>query len=113
MLLSLRASPFLLTLTGQFLNENSVMATKNIAWNTGTGSITLTYSGQGDDTVVVSSSANNLYQDRSQTVTFSTTDGSSISRQVTVTQKAKEPNFKTSEGYWFVTYDDKYFTVQE
>lgn len=90
------------------------MATKNIAWNTGTGNITLTYSGQGNDTVVVSSDANNLYQDRSQTIEFSTTAGSpAITRQVTVVQKMKEPNFKTSEGYWFVTYDDKYFTVQE
>lgn len=89
------------------------MATKSIAWTTGTGNITLTYSGQGNDTVLVESDPNNLYQDRSQTITFSTTDGSAISRQVTVVQKMKEPNFKTSEGYWFVTSDDKYFTVQE
>lgn len=89
------------------------MATKSIAWNTGTGNITLTYTGQGNDTVLVESDPNNLYQDRSQTITFSTTDGSAISRQVTVVQKMKEPNFKTSEGYWFVTSDDKYFTVQE
>ena len=89
------------------------MATKSIAWNTGTGNITLIYTGQGNDTVLVESDPNNLYQDRSQTITFSTTDGSAISRQVTVVQKMKEPNFKTSEGYWFVTSDDKYFTVQE
>lgn len=88
------------------------MATKSIAWQTGTGNITLSYTGQGDDTVLVSSDANNLYESRSQTLTFSAT-GYAITRQVTVTQPMREPNFKTSEGYWFVTSDDKYFTVQE
>ena len=88
------------------------MATKSIAWQTGTGNITLSYIGQGDDTVLVSSDANNLYVSRSQTLTFSAT-GYAITRQVTVTQPMREPNFKTSEGYWFVTSDDKYFTVQE
>lgn len=88
------------------------MATKSIAWTTGSGNITLTYSGQGDDTVTVSSDENNLYVDRSQTLTFSAT-GYAITRQVTVTQGMREPNFKTSEGYWMVTSDDKYFTVQE
>lgn len=89
------------------------MATKSIAWQTGTGNITLSYTGQGDDTVLVSSDANNLYVSRSQTLTFSTTQGASISRQVTVTQPMREPNFETNEGYYFVTSDDKYFTVQE
>lgn len=89
------------------------MATKSIAWTTGTGNITLSYSGQGNDIVTIASDANDLYYDRSQTITFSTTDGSLISKSVTVVQKMKEPNFKTSEGYWFVTSDDKFFTVQE
>lgn len=89
------------------------MATKSIAWQTGNGNITLSYTGQGNDTVTVTSDANNLYVDRSQTLTFSTTVGGTITRQVTVTQPMKEPNFLTSEGYYFVTSDDKYFTVQE
>lgn len=90
------------------------MATQSIAWTTGNGNITLSYSsGQGSETVTVTSDANNLYVDRSQTLTFSTTLGAEISRTVTVTQKMKEPNFLTSEGYYFVTSDDKYFTVQE
>lgn len=88
------------------------MVTKNIAWTTGTGNITLAYSGQGNDTVTVTSDPNPLYQERSQAITFKTTDNA-ISRQVTVKQGMREPNFKTSEGYWFVTYDDKYLTVQE
>lgn len=88
------------------------MATKSIAWQTGTGNITLSYTGQGDDTVLVSSDANNLYESRSQTLTFTSLDNT-LSQSVTVTQPMREPNFKTSEGYWFVTSDDKYFTVQE
>lgn len=67
------------------------MATKTIAWTTGTGNITLSYTGQGDDTVVVTSDPNDLYVDRSQTITFSTTAGSpTVTRQVTVTQKKKD-----------------------
>ena len=65
------------------------MATKSIAWTSGSGNITLTYSGQGDDTVVVTSDPNTLAVPRSQTITFSTTVGSpSVTQQVTVTQLA-------------------------
>lgn len=88
------------------------MATKNIAWNTGSGNIILDYTGVKDDTVTVSSSENNLYEARSQTLTFKTTDNQ-ISRQVTVTQGMREPNFKTADGYWLLTADNKYFNVQE
>ena len=88
------------------------MPTKTIAWSTGTGSITLSYSGQGNDTVLVSSDPNNLYQDRSQTLTFTTTAGGTVTRQVTVSQGMKQPNFVTSDGKWVVTSDDKYLTVQ-
>ena len=88
------------------------MATKNIAWNTGSGNIILDYTGVKDDTVTVSSSENNLYEARSQTLTFKTTDNQ-ISRQVTITQGMREPNFKTADGYWLLTADNKYFNVQE
>lgn len=91
------------------------MATKSVAWQKGSGNITLSPNmGQGNGTVVVSSDPNDVYEDRSQTITFTATAGSAtLTYQVTVSQGMKEPNFKTSEGYWFVTSDDKYFTVQE
>lgn len=60
------------------------MATKSIAWSTGTGNITLTYSGQGNDTVIVESDYNDLDVDRQETITFST---GSITRTAVVSQK--------------------------
>lgn len=88
------------------------MATKTIAWNTGSGNIILDYTGVKNDTVTVSSSENDLYEARSQVVTFKTTDDA-ISRQVTVTQGMREPNLKTADGYWLLTADNKYLNVQE
>lgn len=35
------------------------MVTKSIAWDTGTGNITLTYQGQGDGPVSIKTDANN------------------------------------------------------
>lgn len=86
------------------------MATKTIAWNTGSGSITLTYTGQGDDTVLVSSSENDLYQERSQVVTVKTTDNT-ISRQVTITQGMREPNLIDRNGNWLIDANDTYLIV--
>ena len=63
---------------------------KTIPWNTGTGNIILDYTGEGDDTVSVSSDANNLKQVRSQILTFKTS-GNEVTRQVTVVQAAKVP----------------------
>lgn len=88
------------------------MATTTKNWTTGTGSVSITYTGSGDGTITVSSDENNLYTSRSMTLTVKTTDNS-VTRQVTVSQGMREPNFLTSEGYYFVTSDDKYFTVQE
>lgn len=88
------------------------MATKSIAWQKGTGNITLTYTGQGDDTVTVTSSPNDVYEDRSQTVTFSTTAGSpTVTRQVTVTQGMREPNLIDSDGNWLIDSNDTYLIV--
>lgn len=62
---------------------------KTIPWNTGSGNIILDYTGEGDDTVSVSSDANDLKQERSQVLTFKTS-GNEVTRQVTVVQAAKE-----------------------
>ena len=51
------------------------MASISIPWNDGPGNIVLTYSGQGNGTVVVTSDTDNLGTDRQQVVTFVVTDG--------------------------------------
>lgn len=63
------------------------MATKSIAWNTGSGNITLTYQGQGDGIITVQSDPNNLGSSRSQTITVKTVGGA-ITRNLTVSQAA-------------------------
>lgn len=86
------------------------MATKSIAWNNGSGNITVTYSGSRDDTVSVSSSENDIYEDREQVITVKTTDNA-ISRQVTVRQGMKEPNLIDSDGNWLIDSNDTYLIV--
>ena len=86
------------------------MATKSIAWNSGSGNITVTYSGSRDDTVSVSSSENDIYEDREQVITVKTTDNA-ISRQVTVRQGMKEPNLIDSDGNWLIDSNVTYLIV--
>ncbi len=52
------------------------MATKTIAWESGGGYITLTYTGVGNGPISVQSDTNELFEDRQQTVQIVTTDGS-------------------------------------
>ena len=61
------------------------MATLTIPWADGNGDIILTYDGQGDGTVTVRSTTDNLGTDRSQVITLRTTDGS-VAVQVTIEQ---------------------------
>ena len=64
------------------------MVTKQIAWQTGSGNITLTYQGQGDGPVTVESDENNGAA-RSQVITIETTKGSPVvTRNLTVSQAA-------------------------
>ena len=51
------------------------MASISIPWNDGPGNIVLTYTGQGNGTVTVTSDTDNLGHDRRQVVTFVVTDG--------------------------------------
>ena len=64
------------------------MAVKTIPWTNGSGNIILDYTGEGDETVTVSSDPNDLKVDRSQVLTFKTSDNS-VTRQVTVKQLKK------------------------
>ena len=57
------------------------MATKVKNWATGDGSVTLTYSGQGNGTITVESDMNTLDASRSMIISVSTR---SITRNVTV-----------------------------
>ena len=63
------------------------MATKQIAWNSGSGNITLTYQGQGDGPISVTSDANNGGA-RSQVITIQTTKGGLVTKNVTISQAA-------------------------
>ena len=63
------------------------MSTKQIAWQTGSGNITLTYQGQGNGTISVVSDANNGSA-RSQIITIQTTKGGLVTKNVTVSQAA-------------------------
>lgn len=62
------------------------MATKVIAWDTGSGNITLTYQGQGDGAISIQSDANEGNA-RSQVITVETVGGA-ITRGFTVSQAA-------------------------
>ena len=63
---------------------------KRIRWNIGTGYITLSYNGQGDGTILVSSDDNDGPA-RNQTVTVKTLDGL-IVRTLTIRQSARDFN---------------------
>lgn len=80
------------------------MATKTIAWGTGSGNITLTYTGQGNCSVSVKSDANDLYEERVKSITIKTSKGRpTVTKTVTIKQKAKSldwttKNFKYTGG---------------
>lgn len=66
------------------------MATKTIAWTTGSGNITLTYTGQGNGSISVSSSENDLFEDREQSFGIVTTAGTpEQALSILVKQKGK------------------------
>lgn len=87
------------------------MATVVIPWTNGTGNITLTFTGQGNNTVIVESDDNNLDVARTQEITVKTLNGS-IRRTVSVTQNAGT-NFKTSDGKNVKLSNGLYFNVKD
>ena len=68
--------------------------TTRIPWNDGPGNIVLTYTGQGNDTVVVTSDTDCIDHDRQQRVTFVVGDGA-ISE---VVQTASGNHIRTADG---------------
>ena len=86
------------------------MAQVTIPWNSGTGNIVLTFTGQGNATVIVSSDDNSLDTERSQAITVKTLDGT-IQRRVTITQAAG-PNFKTKDGERVRLKDGNYLNIK-
>lgn len=65
------------------------MEIKTKQWADGS-SATIQYDGQGDGNIIITSDANSLYEARSMQITVETTDGSGISRTITVNQAAKQ-----------------------
>ena len=65
-----------------------------IPWHDGAGNIILTYNGQGDGSVTVTSDTDNLGTDRQQVVTFVVTDGAIRN----VIQTSGGNQIRTSDG---------------
>lgn len=86
------------------------MATVNIPWTTGSGDITLTYTGLGNGTIAVDSDMNDLDVSRSQQVTVETTKGGTVSQALTITQAAG-PNFRLYGGDILRLADGNYLSV--
>ena len=76
------------------------MATKTIAWNTGSGNITLTYTGQGNGSISVSSSENDSFDDRSQSFNIVTTNGTP-EQAVSILVKQKGKTYPVGEVFNF------------
>ncbi len=79
------------------------MASISIPWNDGPGNIVLTYTGQGNGSVVVTSDADNLdNKARQQTVTFFVTNGAIRNEVVTSSNNL----IRTSDGNTVRTLDN-------
>lgn len=85
------------------------MASITIPWATGGGGITLSYTGEGDGTVTVSSTANEG-KDRAYEVTVSA-GGGITARSVTVTQTGLRENMMVSEGV-FSSSDGEFLVLK-
>ena len=78
------------------------MSQISIPWNDGNGNIVLTLSGQGNDTVTVTSDTDNKGYDRQQTISFYVTDGAI--RHTIVTSNGKR--LKTADGHYLTSLDN-------
>lgn len=73
-----------------------------IPWRDGAGNIILTYNGQGDGSVTVTSDTDNLGTDRQQMVTFVITDGA-IRHTI---ETASGSQIRTSDGHILRSLDN-------
>lgn len=74
------------------------MTTKAIAWGTGSGNITLTYTGQGNDSVSISSDINEGI-DRAQSIKVETTAGNDPKREnILIKQVGLREVFTPTDG---------------
>ena len=87
------------------------MATVNIPWTAGSGDITLTYTGSGNDTIVVDSDMNDLDVSRSQNVTVETTKGTPAQAKTLTVTQAAGPNFRLRGGDILRLADGNYLSV--
>lgn len=87
------------------------MAQKIKPWPTG-GNVTLTYTGQGNGTIVVESDDNPTDEARSMDVTIETTAGTPTQTQLLTISQAAGPNFRLSNGNAFAPADYDYMNVQ-
>lgn len=75
------------------------MATKTVAWNSGNGVITLTYTGQGNGSVSVKSDANDSFDERSQNLNIVTTAGSPEKAVQLLVKQAGKPLGWTTKDF--------------
>ena len=78
------------------------MASISIPWHDGPGNIVLTYTGQGNGSVVVTSDTDNLGKSRQKVVTFVVSDGA-IRNDV---QTASGHLIRTSDGHTVQSIDN-------
>lgn len=76
------------------------MATKTIAWTTGSGNITLTYTGQGNGSISVASDENDSFDERSQSFNIVTTAGSP-EKAVSILVKQQGKKYAVGEVFNF------------
>jgi hypothetical protein len=78
------------------------MASISIPWKDGPGNIVLTYTGQGNGTVTVTSDTDNKGYDRQQTISFYVTDGAIRHTLVS----SNDNRLKTADGHYLRSLDN-------
>ena len=78
------------------------MASISIPWHDGPGNIVLTYTGQGNGSVVVTSDTDNIGHDRQQIVTFVVQNGA-IRHTIST---GSGHRLKTSDGHYLRSLDN-------